>query len=709
MKRSLLSILFLYLILLVGCGGGSSNPPPPPVVTLVSIAVTPGTASIAAKATQQFSATGTYSDGTTKDLSTTSTWQSSDMTVATISSTGLATGVGPGTANITASSGTVSSLAAAVLTVNPAALVSISVTPATATINPTAPGNMQQFTATGTYGDGTTNDLTATATWQSSDSTIAAISAAGLASAVAPGTVTITATSGTVSGTAMLSVDLRDVSTYNYNVFRQGQTQIETILTPSNVNSSLFGEVGFFSVDGKVDGQPLYANNMPGPLGTQNTLFVVTEHDSIYAFDADSGTQTWKASALPAGETPSDDRGCGTITPEIGITDTPVFDRQRGPNGALYFVAMSKDSNGKYHQRLHALDMKTGIELFGGPTEIQATYPGTGAGSQGGFVIFVPRQYAERAGLLADGGNIYLGFTSHCDQDPYTGWLLAYDMGTLKQTAVLDITPNGSEGAIWMSGGGLASDGNGFLYFLAADGTFDVTLDANGFPINGDYGNAFMKVAIPQLKVADYFTMHNTVQESIADKDLGSGGALILPPLTDANGQVHHLAVGAGKDTNMYVVDRDNMGKFNPNNDSAVYQKIVGALPFGVWAVPAYFNNTVYYGALDHSLKAFSISNAKLSTLPTSQTLNTFPYPGTLPTVSASGVANGIVWAVENSDPAVLHAYDATDLSQELYNSNQAGSRDQFGPGNKFISPVVVNGQVFVGTQNGVAKFGLLP
>jgi len=438
-------------------------------------------------------------------------------------------------------------------------------------------------------------------------------------------------------------------------------------------------------------------------------LFVVTEHDSIYAFDADSGTQTWKVSALLAGETPSDDRGCGTITPEIGITDTPVFDRQQGPNGALYFVAMSKDSNGHYHQRLHALDMETGVELFGGPTEIQATYPGTGDGSQGGFVTFVPRQYAVRAGLLAEGGNIYMGFTSHCDQRPYTGWLLAYDMGTLKQTGVLNITPNGTAGAIWMSGGGLASDGNGFLYFLSGDGTFDTTLDANGFPINGDYGNAFMKIAIPQLKVADYFTMHNNVQEFNTDKDLGSGGALILPPLTDNNGQVHHLAVGAGKDFNIYVVDRDNMGKFNPNNDNAIYQEIVGALPAGVWAVPAYFNNTVYYGALRRGLKAFSISNAKLSTSPTSQTLTIFPYPGTLPTVSANGVTNAIVWAVENSSPAVLHAYDATDLSRELYNSNQAGTRDQFGPGNKFISPVVVNGQVFVGTQSGVAKFGLLP
>ncbi len=500
-----------------------------------------------------------------------------------------------------------------------------------------------------------------------------------------------------------------DVVTYHYDVFRRGQTKREKILTPSNVNSNSFGKVNFFPVDGKVDAQPLYANKMAGPLGTQDTLFVVTEHDSIYAFNAASGAQTWKVSALLSGETPSDDHGCSQISPEIGITDTPVIDRTRGPNGVLYFVAMSKDSNGNYHQRLHALDMKTGAELFGGPKEIQAQYPGTGDGSQGGFVVFNPGQYAERAGLLEDGGQIYIGFTSHCDQRPYTGWLLAYDAGTLQQTAVLNLTPNGYEGSIWMSGGGLAADSQGFIYFLVANGLFDLTLNSNGFPVNGDYGNAFMKIAMPQLTVADYFTMYNTSSESAADEDLGSGGAMVLPPLTDNNGQVHYLAVGAGKDANIYVVDRNNMGKFNPNNDSAIYQEIDGALPGGVWSVPAYFNNTVYYGSNGHSLRAFSISNAKLSTSPSSQTTTTFPHPGAFPTVSANGTANGIVWAVENSNPAVLHAYDATNLAKELYNSNQAGSRDQFGPGNKFITPMIVNGKVFVGTQTGVAEFGLLP
>jgi hypothetical protein len=499
-----------------------------------------------------------------------------------------------------------------------------------------------------------------------------------------------------------------DVLTYHYNPSREGANLAETILTPANVNSTSFGKIRIFPVDGKVDAQPLYVYKLPGTLRVQNTLFVVTEHGSVYNFDADAGTQTWKVSAIPAGETPSDNHGCGQISPEIGITDTPVIDRQRGSYGAIYFVAMSKDSAGHYHQRLHALDLRTGAELFGGPKEIAATYPGTGDGSQGGMVIFNPGQFAERAGLLEFGGTIYLAFTSHCDQRPYTGWVMGYNSLTLAQTSVIDVTPNGNEGAIWMSGAGLAGD-NQALYFLDGNGTFETTLNGQGFPINGDYGNAFMKIAFgPPLAVADYFNMHNTVQESDSDLDLGSGGVMILPDLTDDQGQVHHLAVGAGKDGNIYVVDRDNMGKFNPNNDSAIYQEIDGVLPGGVWAMPAYFNNTVYYGPVSHPLKAFSISNAKLSTTPTSQTATSFTYPGTTPSVSANGTSNGIVWALENTNPAVLHAYDATNLADELYNSNQAGSRDQFGPGNKFITPLIVNGKVFVGTQTGVAEFGLL-
>ena len=501
-----------------------------------------------------------------------------------------------------------------------------------------------------------------------------------------------------------------DVLTYHNNVFRQGQTMQETTLTPSNVNFNTFGKIDFFTVDGKVDAQPLFVNRQFINGSLNDTVYVVTENDSIYAFSANTGRQFWHVSALGTGETTSDDHGCSQIAPQIGITDTPVIDKGNGPNGAIYFVAMTKDSSGNYHQRLHALDLMSGAELFGGPTEISAMYPGTGDGSQNGEVIFAPAQFAERAGILEYGTTLYISFTSHCDSRPYTGWIMAYNARSLAQTSVLDVTPNGNKGAIWMAGEGLAADSSGNVYFLDGNGTFDTTLNSQGFPVSGDYGNAFMKLSnsTGTLTVVDYFNTYDTVQESDNDEDLGSGGAIVLPDLMDNNHMVHHLAVGAGKDSNIYVVNRDNMGKFNPNNDSAIYQEIDGALPGGVWASPAYFNNTVYYCDTGETMKAFPISNAMLATTPSSQTGNTFIYPGATPSVSANQTSNAIVWAVANTNPAVLYAFDATNLSNQLYNSNQAGSRDQFGPGNKFITPVIANGKVFVGTQTGVAVFGLL-
>jgi hypothetical protein len=438
-------------------------------------------------------------------------------------------------------------------------------------------------------------------------------------------------------------------------------------------------------------------------------LIAATEHDSVYAFDADSGATIWHTSMLKSGEATSDNRGCSQITPEIGVTSTPVIDRTRGPNGVLYVVAMSKDASGNYHQRVHALDLTLGTELFGGPVDVQAKYPGTGDNSDGTNVSFDARQYAERAGLLLMNGILYTAWTSHCDIRPYTGWIIAYNAATLGQTAVLNVTPNGNEGSIWMAGAGLAADSSGNIYFLDANGVFDSSLNSSGFPSNGDYGNAFMKLSTSAgLAVADYFEMDNQSSENGSDTDLGSGGALVLPDLNDGAGHTMHLAIGAGKDSNLYVVNRDSMGKFNASNNN-IYQELGGALPGGVWAMPAYFNNTVYYGSVGSPIQAFAITNAKLSTSATAHTANSFGYPGATPGISANGTSNGILWAVENSSPAVLHAFDASTLN-ELYNSNQAaGGRDHFGNGNKFITPTIANGKVFVGTPNGVAVFGLLP
>jgi len=514
------------------------------------------------------------------------------------------------------------------------------------------------------------------------------------------------ATSNAATLTVTAASSGTDVVTYHNDVARTGTNPTETTLTPANVNDATFGKIGFFSMDGLVDAQPLYLSQLDIPgQGTHNVLYAVSEHGSIYAFDADTGATLWQKSMLGSGESASDNRNCGQVTPEIGITSTPVIDRA---HGVIYLVAMSRNGS-TYFQRLHALDITSGDELFGGPTTVQAAFPGTGANSSGGNVIFDPKQYKERAALLLLNGTVYTTWASHCDDSPYTGWVIAFNATTLQQTRVLNLTPNGSQAAIWMAGAGPAADSDGNIYFLTGNGSFDTTLDGNGFPNQGDFGNSFVKLSTSGgLAVADYFTMSNTVSESNADTDLGSGGSMVLPDLTDNSNQVHHLAVGAGKDSIIYVVNRDSMGKFNSSSNQ-IYQQISGQIG-GVWSMPAYFNNIVYYGSVGNQIKAFSISNAKLSGSPASQTAHSFGYPGSTPGVSANGTANAILWAVENSSPAVLHAYDATNLATELYNSNQAAnSRDQFGNGNKYITPTIVNGKVYVGTPNGVAVFGLLP
>ena len=500
-----------------------------------------------------------------------------------------------------------------------------------------------------------------------------------------------------------------DVTTYHNDIGRTGQNTTETVLTQANVNSATFGLLRNLAVDGGVDAEPLYLSQLSIAGVAHNVVFIMTEHDSAYAFDADSGAQLWKVSLLGSGESPSDDRGCGQVSPEIGITSTPVIDRTAGAHGILYAVAMSKNG-GTYFQRLHALDITTGGELLGGPVTVQATYPGTGDNSSGGTVVFDPKQYKDRAALLLLNGVVYTSWASHCDYSPYTAWIMGYNQTTLAQTSVFDLTPNGNEGSIWQSGGGLAADAQGNIYALIANGTFDTTLDANGFPSKQDYGNGFVKVSTTggTLKVADYFNMSNTVSESGSDADLGSGGAMVLPDGNYGTAGTLNLAVGAGKDGNLYVVNRNNMGKWNANTNN-VYQELQGAVPNGVWGVPAYFNNTVYYCDVNATLKSFSISSGKLSTTPV-QTGASFTYPGVLPSVSANGTANGIVWGIENTGTAVLHAFAANDLTQELYNSNQgANGRDHFGSGNKFITPMIADGKVFAATTNSVAVFGLLP
>jgi hypothetical protein len=499
-----------------------------------------------------------------------------------------------------------------------------------------------------------------------------------------------------------------DVTTYKNDLSRSGQNLSESALNLTTVTASTFGLLRTLPVDGKVDAQPLYLSALSAAGGSFNTVFVATEHDSVYAFDADSGAVIWQVSLLGTGETPSDARGCVQVVPEIGVTSTPVIDRAAGAHGTLYVVAMSIDAQSNFHQRLHALDVTTGAELLNGPTDISATFPATGTATSS----FDPKSYEERAALLLLNGTIYTSWTSHCDFSPYGGWIITYAESSLARNGALNVAANSSSGpAIWMSGGGPAVDSSGNIYLLTANGVFETTMDANGFPSGQDFGNSFLKISNvgAGLKVLDYFTMFNEVAESNGDLDLGSGGGMLLPDLMDSTSTVRHLMVGAGKDGNIYVVDRDSMGKFNASTNQN-YQTLGGVLAGGIWSTPAYFNGTVYYGDVSGTLKAFAISSAKLGATPQSQSATQFIYPGTAPSVSANGTANGIVWAHENANLAVLHAYDAANLAHEIYNSNQAaGNRDQFGTGNKYITPAVADGKVFVGTTNSVAVFGLLP
>jgi hypothetical protein len=492
--------------------------------------------------------------------------------------------------------------------------------------------------------------------------------------------------------------------TWHNNVSRTGANAAETTLTLGNVNSAAFGKVNFFSLWGAVDAQPLYVAGVNIGGSTHNVLYVATEHNRVYALDAETGNQLWKAWAEPADETSSDNHGCSQISPEIGVTSTPVIDLSAGPHGVIYVVSMTKDAAGDYHQKISALDLTTGALLFGSPVNILASYTVGGK-----TVSFDPAAYADRAALLEWNGSIYTAWTSHCDAAPYTGWIIGYSASTLEQTNVLNVTPNGSEGAIWMGGAGLAATPS-TIYFLDANGSFDTALDGSGYPENHDYGNAFIKLALNSqgaLQISDYYATDNTVEQSSADVDLGSGGVIVLPTMNDANGNQHLLAVGAGKDGNIYLVNRANMGKYHPNG-GYIYQVLSGALPHGEWGAPAYSNDNLYYGGVNDYLRAFTFSNAKLNATPASHSANTFAYPGTTPVVSSNGTVNEIVWAVGHTSPAVLYAYNASDLSQELYDSNQSGTRDQFGSVDHFISPLVANGRVYVPTQTGIAVFGLL-
>jgi uncharacterized protein (TIGR03437 family) len=483
------------------------------------------------------------------------------------------------------------------------------------------------------------------------------------------------------------------VLTYHNDLARTGQNLNETLLTPASVSSGQFGRLFTYAVDGQVYAQPLY---LPGVIipgkGIHNVVFVVTEHDSVYAFDADNylAAPLWHVSFLnpAAGVTPASaaDLGCESITPEIGITSTPVIDPA---SGTLYVVAMTEPSSNNYLHQLHALDVTTGAEKPGSPVEIQASVPGQGDGNS--TVQFRPWLYKQRAGLLLLNGVVYTAWSSQCDGGNYHGWIIGYDARTFHQVAVYTDTPNWYAGAFWQGGAAPAADAQGNIYVVSANGTFDTNLGGS------DLGDSIIKLSSGNsLSVEDYFTPYNADELSEKDIDLGSSGALLLPD--GAGSSAHpHLLVSGSKEGSVYLVDRDNLGHFQPDGNSQIVQSLVGAVG-PLFGIPVYFNNTVYFSGAHDQVKAFSIQGGLLSAVPTSASSAIFAVYGSVPSISANGATNGILWTIDSA--AQLHAFDAADLSNQLYQ----GSVSSFV---KFSTPTIANGKVYVGTLNGLDVFGL--
>lgn len=518
---------------------------------------------------------------------------------------------------------------------------------------------------------------------------------------------------GLIPGVLLIAAAHAQLTTSQYNNARTGAYLEEKVLTPQNVNVRQFGKVFTLPVDGDVYAQPLYVAGleMPGK-GRRNVLFVATEHDSVYAFDADAAAPPlWQVTFLRSREGVTTVRDfevrCPFLSPEIGITPTPVIDTA---SGTLYVLARTKE-NGRHYQRLHALDITTGAEKFGGPVAIQAAVKDNGyfGGYFRGQVAFSQLRELPRAGLLLSQGKVFLSWGSSCDVGPYYGWVMSYDARTLRQTAVFNASPDSAESGIWQGDAALAADNEGNVYAVTGNGKFNASSGGR------DYGDTVLKLGLGNsgLVVRDYFTPYNQGYLNSTDLDIGSSGAVLLP---DQPGGHPHLLVTAGKEGRIYVVDRDRMGKFHAGSDSHAVQTLPNAAGTGAFGAPAYWNGHVYWHGSKDVLKDWAVTNGRLSEQPVAAASTVFTDPGATPTVSANGSKNGIVWVVRtktwnargNSIPAVLYAYDASNVARELYNSDENGSRDVAGPALRFVLPAVVNGRVYIGTKNEIDVYGLL-
>lgn len=731
------------------------------------ITVSPQNPTIASGIPQQFTALGTYADNSTGDVTNMVTWSSATTSVATISNVsafnGLASTLAAGSTTIEATLEGVSG--PTTFTVSAPVAVGVVVSPQ----NPVLPdaGQTLQMKALAQYSDGSTQDVTSSVAWTSNNTPVAAVNSAGLVTSGALGSgktagfasiqavytiqpaavkksksaVSASSSSPTsATGVSILSVTLHTGNgfagtfTHHNDVSRTGQNINETVLTTAVVSSTAtFGKKFSQPVDGQLFAQPLYVPNVSIAGGTHNVIYLATENDTVYAYDADSNAGAnanplWKANlvdtghgaaagAAPVGASGSGtgDVACGNISKQIGITATPVID----PSTNTMYVAAESKENGSFFQRLHAIDITTGAEKSQGPVVITATVAGNAEG--GTTVTFDPLMHLSRPGLLLLNGSVYIAYSSNCDNTPYHGWVFSYNAASFAQTGVYITTPNGGLGGIWMSGDGIAGDSSGNIYIASGNGDFDsVNVPAI------ETGDTLFKLNQrgSLLPIVDYFTPTDQDSLDSADLDLGSGGLVLLP---DQPGAHPHMLVQAGKTGTIYLVDRDHMTANNQHycsgcaSDTQVVQAIANVISGGMWSMPVYWNNNVYFWGSGDTLTSFSLSNGLLSTVPKASSTLVLSYPGSVPTISANGTSNGIVWAVDatsyyagsGSNQGVLHAFDAsgaTSVINELYNSTMAANnQDQLGPGVKFAVPTVANGKVYVGTQTELDVYGKLP
>ncbi|MGA9040360.1 MAG: hypothetical protein WB421_07485 [Terriglobales bacterium] len=638
----------------------------------------------------------------------------------------------------------------------------VSVTPKIAAVVITT--QTQQFTATVT---GDPKNLGVT--WSVDDvpggnSTVGTMSAAGVYTPPATaGIHSITAFSvaqPTASAGASVAVsDLAGVFTYHNDLSRDGANTQEYALTTSTVDQSAFGKLFSCPVDGAIYTQPLWVPALTINGTIHNVIFVATQNDSAYAFDADASpcVQLWKAPLLDTmhggttGETSvvwSDVGFCyGDVYPEVGVTGTPVIDPA---TGTIYLVAASEipgTGSGNcslppltFYHRLHALDITTGNEKFSAPVTIAATIPGTGDGSSGGMVSFNSQLHHQRSGLALSNGVVYVSFAAHEDQTPYHGWLIGYKASNVQQqVSVFNTTPNGlggADGGIWAGGGAPAVDSTGDVYVTTGNGVFD---QSSGMSMENDYGDSVLRLTPAagvtpngqNLQLAGWFTPYDELTLEQNDTDLGSGGPVLLP---DQTAGPKHVLAELGKDGVVYLINRDSMGTYNPSNNNQIPQYF-GATG-GFWGTAAFWQNSLYFAGAGDVLKQFTLdpNTGLFSTSASSQSSQAYGFPDASPSISSQGSSNGMVWAIDAglygyaspnangtncyqspvpaacTGPAILHAYDATNLMIEKWNSTQAANnRDQAGNAVKFVPPTVANGKVYVSTRTEVDVYGLLP